>query len=319
MLRSSLVFLLWTPLLAACLGQKDSTDETPDTDTETDTDVVAPCEATVALFDPENGVTEVDPGVTVQVGFTAAITADQPWSIELIGPGGAEVPGTATLGEGGTYAQFEPDTPLMGETTYQFIGSVCEDEALSAFTTAFAIDPAMVEGRTYAVSYQAIDFQTPSIANTLSPADWITIQIDTVDVANAELTAIAGLADESPPVPDCTNTLDAGVADFSNNPLMIVGPTDFVLPVDTDLVTIEDFEMRGRFAPGAGALENVRIRGNLDTRGITVINNVCALSALSGAPCGPCRDGVNQCLEIEAMADQADYYAGLDLAAECGL
>jgi hypothetical protein len=315
MLRSSLLALL----LTGCLGQADSDDPENPTGTETDTDVGPPCEATVALFDPENGATEVDPGALIQVGFTAPVTAEQPWSIEVIGPGGSEVAGTATLGEGGTFAQFDPDVPLLGETTYQLLGSVCDDEALSAFTTAFAIDPALIEGRTYAVSYPTIDFATPSIANTLSPADWITIQIDTVDPANAALTAIAGLANGSPPVPDCVNTLDAGVADFSTNPLMTVGPTDFVLPVDTDLITIEDFEMRGRFAPGAGALENVRIRGNLDTRGITIINNVCALSALSGAPCGPCRDGVNQCLEIEATAEQADYYADLDLATECGL
>lgn len=305
------------PLLAlvACLAKDRDSGVDTDTDTPEDTDLpTVPCDATITAFEPVNGAVDVARDAPVRVTFSGPVTDENHWSVDLIG-----VEGTAELAVDGLSAIFTPDADLAPETTYQVQAEACEDAGLAAFTTAFAVDPAILAGRTYAVSYGSVNFITPSIANTLDPADWILVQIDQVDVATDTLTTFAGLGNGATPVPDCPNSFDSGPADFAANPFLRVGPTDFVIPFGADTVTIEDFEMQGRFEPGAGVLSDVAISGMLDTRGITTINGVCALSALTGVPCQGCRDGAPRCLPVQAVADQADYWASVDIQATCGL
>jgi len=300
--------LILTSLFIGCNSPEDSP-----VDTDVDTDLPPVCTAEIASISPDNGATEVELDTPIVVGFTEAVSPDDPWEITLQG-----APGSSVLAEDGLSATFTPDSPFTPDTTYPIEASVCEDAALASFTTRFGVDASLLPGRTYAVSYGAINFVSPTIANTLSPADWILIQVDTVDPTGQQLTTFAGLADGATPMPDCGNSLDSGPADFSDNPLLSVGPTDFVLPVSGDTVTIEDFLVRGRFEAGAGVLSNVRISGMLDTRGITTIDGVCSLSALTGTPCEPCRDGAVRCLPIQAEADQADYWPDVDIVASCG-
>ncbi|MEZ4317089.1 MAG: Ig-like domain-containing protein [Myxococcota bacterium] len=298
-------------LLAGCLGAKS---DNPDDTDVVDTDTTVPCDATIASFDPVNGATEVPRDQLVTVTFTAPVVDGNPWSLALVG-----IEGSAALAPDGLSATFTPDAPLPSDTNVQVQAEVCDDAGLAAFTTRFAVDADTLAGRTYAVNYGAVNFITPPLANALTPADWILVQIDQVDPVAETLTTFAGLGNGTTPTPDCPNSFDSGVASFAENPVLTVGPTDFVIPFGADSVTIEDFVMDGRFGPGAGVLAEVHISGNLDTRGITTIGGVCALSALSGAPCGPCRDGVMQCLPVEAEAAQADYWAELDIQATCGL
>jgi hypothetical protein len=316
-------------LLAFACGKGDSapvneadtdTDADADADTDTDTDADTdvppePCSSTVTQIWPENGAVNVLPDSPIEVRYDTPITAANAWSVSIGG-----IAGQAALLPDGTGATFTPDAPLPHDATLTVSALVCDAAATSTFTTVHEPLPAAsVEGRTYAVDYGSIDFVTPSIANTLTPADWILIQVREVDEVAQTLSAVAGLGNEPLPVPDCANSFDAGLADFSSNPQFTVGPTDFILPFGVDLVTIEDFEVQALIGPGGGTLIDIVLLGALDTRGITQIDNVCQLSAILGSPCQACRDGVNRCLPVFAEAPQGDNYPGVDVIGTCGL
>lgn len=302
-------------VLAGC-GQGPLPVEADDDDTGTDPDADAdlPCEAVLVSITPPSGAVDVPLTGVVRATFSPALAPTDSWSLAVLG-----VSGGAVLAEDGLNATFTPDAPLSADTGYAVQSEVCGTEALSPFHTVAAVDPTTLEGRSYALSFGTVSFVTPSLANTLDPADWILFQLFDVVPAAPSVSTVSGLGNGSFPEPDCLNTFQTGSADLIASPAFTIGPADFQLPWDSDLVTIEDFQVAANFGPNGGTLVELVLEGALDTRGITTISNACQLSALTGLPCEPCRDGANRCLPVFATAPQADYYAGLDLVTTCAL
>ena len=98
----------------------------------------------------------------------------------------------------------------------------------------------------------------------------------------------------------CAPVAEYPQADFSGNPVVEVGPENLSLQG----VVIEDFYLAGAFNTDATAMEDVRIRGRIDTRSF-------GFSPCGFIDCVPCPDGVVECLTVLAVADRADWQEGL--------
>lgn len=307
--------------LVACKGEgpNDPTGEPNPTDEPSPTDepqaTPPPCGALIANTNPvadANGVA-IDSPINVQ--FNAAITDADHWHLAVTG-----VSGTATLAPDGMSAEFVPDAPLEYETTYAIEAEVCDDGGLYLFSTADA--PLLdddIEGKTYAIPYNNVVFAAPpnQLMNTLvtDPVDSILLQIIDIDDTTRIFTANAGAAVDinGIPVVDCPLSFDAGTGDFTNLPMLEVGPTLYTLPFAGQNVTIEDMEISGTMGIDGDSITDLSITGRIDTRGITGFGDICFLAGLAGVNCIQCADGLPRCLNVNASAAQADWDPNLDI------
>ena len=119
--------------------------------------------------------------------------------------------------------------------------------------------------------------------------------------------------------PDCNSLFEPGAADFSLNPVFTAGPSDMILPVGGEELTIEDFGLRATFNSDGSSIENILFIGRADTRALDTLlgSNTCTMATLLGDTCVPCNDGKVKCLDMYAEAQQADWNSSIDLGAQC--
>lgn len=319
--------LLIAGLLAACKGESPATssstptptDGPTPTDSPTQPGTPQPCGALIVSSNPSNGATGVDVDAEIRVQYNAVVTASDTWSL-----GVSNVTGTSTLNADGMGATFVPDAPLDYDTIYAIEASACEEGVLHTFTTGPApLQDDQIEGKTYAVAFPNILFTSPpqGILDLVDFADFIIVQIVEIDDVTREFSANAGSANFNGGVvvEDCQYAFDAGTGDLSSSPELEVGPSDFVLPLGGNNITIEDFTLTGTFGANGDVITDLAISGMMDTRGIVGFGDLCFLAQLGGFSCQQCSDGAPRCIPVAATADQADWDPNLDIAANCAI
>lgn len=317
--------LLLAGLLIACKGEdpasSNPTDDGGPTPSDQPTPTPQPCGALIVGSNPVDGAEDVDVAAEIRIQYNAEVTDADTWTLGLQ----PSVAGTATLNDDGLGATFIPDEPLDYETTYAIAAEACEDGALFTFTTGpEPLTDDDVEGKTYAVASPNIAFTSPPpavIALVGGFADYILVQIDDIDDVSREFTANAGAANVVNGVTtlDCQFAFDAGVGDFTNAPLIDVGPTEFILPLGGNNITVEDFELSGEIGPSGDSIRDLSITGAIDTRTINIGLDVCLLALGAGLNCVPCNDGAPRCLNLAATATQGDWDPALDISGTCAL
>lgn len=277
-----------------------------------------PCTAAIDATEPTDGSTIVPVNASVTVHFSAAVDASHPFTVAVDG-----LTGATALAADGLSATFAPDAAMSPDTVYTARASVCDAaETVFSFTTLPPpLDPVTVVGNTYGVPYADLVWITPTNADILVPdIEILLAQVTGVDEVEETLSSIvgAGYLDLDGDVTiECDAAADAGVADFSANPAVAMGPIDFVIPIGGIDIIIEEFTLFSIVAADGLALESTFLAGRLDTRPLGMGD--CALLALiAGGDCVACADGEEQCLDAKASAGTLTLQDA-DIAGTCDL
>ena len=265
-----------------------------------------PCLAAVDSVSPDpGGMANIDDPVVITL--TEAIDASQMPLLSLYVSDTQEPVGTTVeLSSDGLQATFTADAPLAYDTQYTMDVTVCDMNISGTFTTfPEPINGDDLVGRAYVLPFADLVWTEPSNATLLSSMigiDALLVQVLAHDAVLAELDAVAatGIFSGADVLPDCPAATQTPPADFSGNPVVEVGPENLSLQG----VVIEDFYLAGAFNTDATAMEDVRIRGRIDTRSF-------GFSPCGFIDCVPCPDGVVECLTVLAVADRADWQEGL--------
>jgi hypothetical protein len=313
-------------LLAACSGAEDPTAKTTDTDTDTDTDTIDTQIVDSALSTADTGTTPTEPlclngvlgrfpanGTTDAFFFTsvefALSTVDTEATIAVEGPDGTVSGSSEVLGKRVRWTSTDPLTPSSSYTAT--LSWECADETTSFTTssTGEAIPVAEVSDKAYRLNLQAGRWIQPAgIGGALAAllgAD-ILIGVDSPSANELSLTFARSDGFGGPQDP-CEPTTLFPPADFSTNPLFLVGPADVALEISGQPMPVFGLEMSGAFTPGGNTIEGGRLAGVIDTAPLVPVITggtdpfeVCAVLVSFGVSCLPCpQGGTATCVQIE--------------------
>jgi hypothetical protein len=312
-------------LCLACAGKDEISGGTgaetdTDTDSDADTDTEVPCTATVVSLDPADGAVGVALDTEIVATFSEPV-AEGRFDLGIDG-----VTGDLALAGDGLTATFTPDVDLAQDTTYQVNATACDSSLAGSFTTAGdEVDALALEGRTYGIRWESLQFSEPDpFAVAFLPIDitHVLVGVQSYDpVTDALIAAAATAYDDNGALGiDCTASISGIEADFTGNPSFQVGPEDFVIANDPydpyDDYIIEDFSLTGSFSADSTQILGPHITGKIDARAFGY--DCGTFGALVN--CLPCDDGEPQCAEVDAYAVSAnDLTSSADLIGFCGL
>jgi hypothetical protein len=318
-------------LLLACSGKdKDTgntdtdadtdTDTDADSDTDTDTDTDTDCVATVVSVDPEDGRENIPVSTPVEVTFDAAVTAAD---VSITSDDGT---GSVSIAGDGMSATFTPDSDWPEESSVTVDIEVCGNSSSTTFTTLPApIDPALVEGNTYSVSWNDVVITEPAAGAALKlllPVEEIVLQVTSISGDDAPTIATLAFYQGVDLVPECTLALRQ-TADFSENPLyQFAGDLQIVIDTDTGATAdVEDFSLLGRVTTDGQSMQGVRITAMVAPEQFLDggdCNSFLVQGLLGNPTCVPCTiSGTGECLAIEMEAPSAPVIPGYDLSTLC--
>jgi hypothetical protein len=276
------------------------------------------CTVTIKSVEPADGSQNVSVESLVTVTFDVPLPSGGAATLAVDG-----VSGTTEVAADSWSMSFTPDVPFDYETSYTVDAEVCVDSGSSTFTTSSApLDASDLEGKSYSVLWEDINFSQPNNLDALLAIadveiDSMLVQIRDVDLTNNTLGAVATTGYDDPYLGtyfSCDAVVDAGEADFSLNPLFSIGPTQLVVPSDFMDVILENFELYGAFSADGEELTDVYIFADIDSRPLGL---GCSLvAALAGGSCVACPDGELECIRAAATAATAER-STVDLIGGC--
>jgi len=313
-------------VLVACAPQTDFVHVVYSTETlhmdnagkdgDDDDDYVEACQSTIDdPFVGDRGKADPDTDFVALLDF--AIGPDEDWEIEVMEADGGSLPGISNLSYDGLEITFIPGALLDWETTYDVILRVCGAQVTTEVTTRKEpVDSAILEGRTFALDWSNATIVDPPDLDSEMTSDFLLVQI--VAATEDELYTVATPGTTLVDVePDCASVVEPPPADFSDNPLFEMGPTDMALPADGGVLEMQDLTFTGEFDPSGDTLEDVRIVAELPESQFGV---GCALMALlTNGSCSPCPSTAEDCLRFEVQAPAASWMPLVDVEGFCGL
>ena len=315
------VTILAAALLVACQGGKDGKDGGSDSGGPTDThNTTSGCTNVVTDRFPATGDTDVY--FKTQVRFTLQ-TAEADATIDVADGSGAAVPGSTTIE--GNVATWIGDVDLAPSTDYvATLNWSCDPDTI-AFTTSATGDPAdgpSLVGQVYALDLANGEWvQPPAIGDIIAPllAD-TQILVSPTDVTDTTIKLLGGIGSAGEQDP-CAPTIDFPEADFAN-PFFQLTADSLPLQVDTVVVTINNVDLSGSFAPDGSRIQGTALAGKIDTRALlsafptlgSTDDAGCQLLTNFGISCEDCDDGSGQyCLSVYVDSIQAPLVPGAHL------
>ena len=189
--------------------------------------------------------------------------------------------------------------------------------------TGGGMDPALVVDKTYLLDLSAGDVTEPAAVGSLLAAYLgnVLLGVPAADVGNIDLRIALPLEGSVPAEQDPeVNSVELPGADFGGAPgFELLGASASITASGT---TIEatDVQVSGAFSADASRIDDLRLAGLLDTRGLAPLiseaaseDEMCVLAAGLGVACTACPDGVDLCIEVVIERVPATEVAGLEL------
>lgn len=309
-------------------GTDTDSDSSVDTDTDTggDTDTVVPCETVALATSPEDGTTDFYYRDTLGITFSDDASGA---TIQLLDSAGAEVPTTASWGDGNLQVVLTPDASLQGNSAYTLHIEVCEYSGDVMFTTseygtALEGDASSLVGNTYVLDLSKADILQPEGLGYLL-ASYLTEPI-LLGVASADASTIGLLGAQGYKKNDGTYKqvgTDVWVfpdADFTSAPYFAASTDAISIDYSTVAIPIENFSLAGTFASDGSKIGGGWASGLGDTRNMGPLlelgddpGAVCTLITALGLSCENCSDGEPYCVYLEVEFDEAPLAEGLTI------
>ncbi|MCB9759520.1 MAG: Ig-like domain-containing protein [Alphaproteobacteria bacterium] len=289
-----------------------------DADTDTDTDTDLPCEAEILSIDPVDGQADVPVDAAVQVTLSEAVNVNQ-YTFVLEGPSG-DVAGQAALGGDGDVITFTPEERLERQTEYTAAVEVCDAQAEASFVTVSPPLGDRLEGRTYDVDLNDVQWNDPPNGEFLVSfleTQHLLFMVEDVDTNQETIDFVGAVGLSEPTRQDpCTEAFDFDPADFSNDPAFRVGPEDTTFEASGESIEVYELTAFGSFANDGEILRNFGVTGYLDLRDFEY-NGVAACAVapiILSASCVACpNDGTEGCLRLDVESPEAPYLANVTL------
>jgi len=324
------VTILAAALLAGCSGDKGGNDGS-DSGTPTDTTTSNAC--TNVVTDRFPATNDDDVYYKTQVRFTLQ-TAEADATIDVADGSGAAVAGSTSIE--GNVATWTGDADLAPATDYvATLNWSCDPDTISFKTSATggAADGPSLVGQVYALDLANGEWvKPPAIGDIIAPLLASTqILVSPTDVSDTTIKLLGGIGAAGVQDP-CAPTIDFPEADFAN-PFFQLAADALPLQVDTVVVTINNVDLSGAFAPDGSRIQGTALAGKIDTRALlsafptlgSTDDAGCQLLSNFGITCEECDDGSGTyCLSVYVDSIQAPLVPGATLTpldtppASCG-
>ncbi|MEZ4240295.1 MAG: hypothetical protein R3F59_29900 [Myxococcota bacterium] len=306
-------------IVAACSGDKGSTNDTGATTNpgDDDDDDSACTNSATAVF-PTQG--DADVYYRTKVRF-ALDTEDATAAIAVTDNAGTEVPGSSTVT--GKEVLWTGSAPLSPSTEYTATASYeCGNSAIT-FTTSTTGSPTEVDvtGSTFALDVANGQWLEPAGVGTLLASQLGDTQIfvspTAVDAASVTMFGAIGSGGTQDL---CSPSIPFPAADFED-PYFSLQSDLLPLVISGFVINIQDLDLSGAFSPDGTRIQGASLRGSVDTRPLgevfdlgTAEDAVCQFVAGIGVNCVACSDGSGDyCLSVLVENIEAPVINGLTL------
>ena len=179
-----------------------------------------------------------------------------------------------------------------------------------------------LSGRTFVLDGDDLEIDEPELLADLAAEvlDAVLLQVEEQSDDSLHIWGVQGIDLGGRYDPMCGALVDVGWIDFTDNPQLVVGPTDLVLEFEDTLFTAWDYTLTGSFTGDGTEVVDLHLEALFDTGEVdfAIGFETCELAlALGLPPCVTCPDGRDTCLQLIADAESAAWDPTLDVLGVC--